>query len=153
MNFVINSQRWTEDFRQEDVITAPLLGVLITMVDPRMNLTQQVADEVRNHFPDKVYTTSIPRNVRLSAAPSLVSRPSSSRTSALATPATPWIASATWRAQLLQFMPWMANSETGNSPVTGSAEESAACVCIVESFHGVVRSQIRVDPCRGFSLS
>jgi chromosome partitioning protein len=40
------------------------------MVDPRMNLTQQVADEVRAHFRDKVYTTSIPRNVRLSEAPS-----------------------------------------------------------------------------------
>ena len=45
-------------------------GIVLTMVDPRMNLTQQVADEVRTHFPDKVYTTSIPRNVRLSEAPS-----------------------------------------------------------------------------------
>ncbi len=45
-------------------------GIVLTMVDARMNLTQQVADEVRNHFPDKVYTTSIPRNVRLSEAPS-----------------------------------------------------------------------------------
>ena len=40
------------------------------MVDPRMNLTQQVADEVRNHFVGKVYKTIIPRNVRLSEAPS-----------------------------------------------------------------------------------
>ena len=40
------------------------------MVDPRMNLTQQVADEVRNHFVGKVYQTTIPRNVRLSEAPS-----------------------------------------------------------------------------------
>ena len=47
-----------------------LAGIVLTMVDPRMNLTQQVADEVRTHFPDKVYTTSIPRNVRLSEAPS-----------------------------------------------------------------------------------
>ena len=45
-------------------------GIVLTMVDPRMNLTQQVAEEVRSHFPDKVYTTSIPRNVRLSEAPS-----------------------------------------------------------------------------------
>jgi chromosome partitioning protein len=47
-----------------------LEGILLTMVDPRMNLTQQVADEVRAHFVDKVYRTIIPRNVRLSEAPS-----------------------------------------------------------------------------------
>jgi chromosome partitioning protein len=45
-------------------------GILLTMVDARMNLTQQVADEVRAHFADKVYRTTIPRNVRLSEAPS-----------------------------------------------------------------------------------
>jgi chromosome partitioning protein len=45
-------------------------GILLTMVDPRMNLTQAVADEVRNHFDGKVYKTIIPRNVRLSEAPS-----------------------------------------------------------------------------------
>jgi chromosome partitioning protein len=47
-----------------------LEGILLTMVDPRMNLTQQVADEVRSHFTGKVYQTTIPRNVRLSEAPS-----------------------------------------------------------------------------------
>jgi chromosome partitioning protein len=47
-----------------------LEGILLTMVDPRMNLTQQVADEVRQHFADRVYKTIIPRNVRLSEAPS-----------------------------------------------------------------------------------
>ena len=47
-----------------------LAGIVLTMVDLRTNLTQQVAEEVRTHFPDKVYTTSIPRNVRLSEAPS-----------------------------------------------------------------------------------
>jgi chromosome partitioning protein len=45
-------------------------GILLTMVDPRMNLTQAVADEVRTHFEGKVYKTIIPRNVRLSEAPS-----------------------------------------------------------------------------------
>jgi chromosome partitioning protein len=45
-------------------------GILLTMVDPRMTLTKQVADEVRSHFEGKVYQTTIPRNVRLSEAPS-----------------------------------------------------------------------------------
>ncbi len=45
-------------------------GILLTMVDPRMNLTQQVADEVRSHFDGKVYQTIIPRNVRIAEAPS-----------------------------------------------------------------------------------
>ncbi len=45
-------------------------GILLTMVDGRTNLTQQVEGEVRNHFAKRVYTTVIPRNVRLSEAPS-----------------------------------------------------------------------------------
>jgi len=45
-------------------------GVLITMYDPRTNLSKQVLEEVKNYFKDKVYTTIIPRNVRLSEAPS-----------------------------------------------------------------------------------
>jgi chromosome partitioning protein len=45
-------------------------GILLCMVDTRQNLTEQVADEVRNHFGDRVYHTPIPRNVRLSEAPS-----------------------------------------------------------------------------------
>jgi chromosome partitioning protein len=45
-------------------------GILLCMVDPRQNLTDQVAGEVREHFGDRVYSTSIPRNVRLSEAPS-----------------------------------------------------------------------------------
>lgn len=43
--------------------------VLLTMYDPRNKLTQQVADEVRSYFGDKVSDTVIPRNVRLSEAP------------------------------------------------------------------------------------
>lgn len=47
-----------------------LEGVLLTMYDGRLNLTQQVVAEVKNFFPRKVYATVIPRNVRLSEAPS-----------------------------------------------------------------------------------
>lgn len=47
-----------------------LEGVLLTMYDSRTNLSDQVADEVKNHFSDEIYETVIPRNVRLSEAPS-----------------------------------------------------------------------------------
>ncbi len=45
-------------------------GILLCMVDARVNLTLQVATEVRKHFGNRVYDTQIPRNVRLSEAPS-----------------------------------------------------------------------------------
>ncbi|QOR66656.1 ParA family protein [Cytobacillus suaedae] len=45
-------------------------GVLLTMLDARTNLGIQVIDEVKKYFQDKVYKTIIPRNVRLSEAPS-----------------------------------------------------------------------------------
>jgi chromosome partitioning protein len=47
-----------------------LLGVLLTMYDKRNSLSEQVKNEVKNHFGDKVFTTIIPRNVRLAEAPS-----------------------------------------------------------------------------------
>ena len=47
-----------------------LEGILLTMYDRRLKLTEQVEEEVKTHFPDKVYKTIIPRNVRLSEAPS-----------------------------------------------------------------------------------
>ena len=47
-----------------------LEGVLLTMFDGRTNLAIQVAEEVKHYFPGKVYATVIPRNVRLSEAPS-----------------------------------------------------------------------------------
>jgi chromosome partitioning protein len=45
-------------------------GIVLCMVDSRQNLTEQVANEVRGHFDGKVYRTTVPRNVRLSEAPS-----------------------------------------------------------------------------------
>ncbi|MBC3516586.1 ParA family protein [Neobittarella massiliensis] len=45
-------------------------GVLLTMYDSRLNLTMQVVEEVKKYFGGKVYSVAIPRNVRLSEAPS-----------------------------------------------------------------------------------
>ena len=46
-----------------------IAGVLLTMYDGRLNLSRQVADEVRSYFGNKVYKTAITRNVRLAEAP------------------------------------------------------------------------------------
>ena len=45
-------------------------GLLMTMYDGRTNLSRQVVEEVRNYYPDRVFRTIIPRNIRLSEAPS-----------------------------------------------------------------------------------
>ena len=50
--------------------TLDIEGVLLTMYDERTNLGQQVARDVRDFFKEKVFTTVIPRNVRLGEAPS-----------------------------------------------------------------------------------
>lgn len=47
-----------------------IYGVVLTMYDGRTNFSAQVAQEVRRHFPGKVFRTAIPRNVRLAEAPS-----------------------------------------------------------------------------------
>ena len=47
-----------------------ILGVLLTMYDDRTNLGQQVASDIRSFFAEKVFTSVIPRNIRLGEAPS-----------------------------------------------------------------------------------
>lgn len=63
----------TNTLRQVKKLYNPRLdieGVLLTMYDARLNLTLQVVREVKQHFGDKVFKSVIPRNVRLSEAPS-----------------------------------------------------------------------------------
>lgn len=50
--------------------TIDIEGILFTMFDSRLNLTSQVVGEVKKHFPKKLFKTVIPRNVRISEAPS-----------------------------------------------------------------------------------
>lgn len=50
--------------------TLELLGVLPTMMDSRTTLSNQVHEEIKKHFPGKVFKTTIPRNIRLAEAPS-----------------------------------------------------------------------------------
>lgn len=50
--------------------TLDLLGVLATMVDSRTTLSNQVYEEIKKHFPGKVFKHTIPRNIRLAEAPS-----------------------------------------------------------------------------------
>ena len=59
-----------ERVRQAFNPTLEIQGIVLTMFDKRNNLSDQVAADVRDHFGDKVYKTVIPRNVRISEAPS-----------------------------------------------------------------------------------
>ncbi|HEX4917182.1 MAG TPA: ParA family protein, partial [Limnobacter sp.] len=47
-----------------------IIGLLRVMFDPRMTLAQQVSEQLEKHFGNKVFSTIIPRNVRLAEAPS-----------------------------------------------------------------------------------
>jgi chromosome partitioning protein len=66
------SQLMTTVSRVRDAVNPGLEieGIVLTMFDERMNLSKQVAEEVRSHFAEKVYQSVIPRNVRLGEAPS-----------------------------------------------------------------------------------
>ncbi|MBT4739273.1 MAG: ParA family protein [Rhodospirillaceae bacterium] len=59
-----------ERVRQSFNPTLEIQGIVLTMVDKRNNLSEMVESDVRGFFGDKVYTTVIPRNVRVSEAPS-----------------------------------------------------------------------------------
>jgi chromosome partitioning protein len=50
--------------------TLKIEGLLRTMYDPRISLTNEVSEQLKAHFGDKLYDTVIPRNVRLAEAPS-----------------------------------------------------------------------------------
>ncbi len=63
--------RLVEQIRQSDANPGlSVEGIVMTMFDGRTNLSQQVVDEVRSHFPEKAYHTVIPRNIRISESPS-----------------------------------------------------------------------------------
>jgi chromosome partitioning protein len=64
---LLNTIKLVKDNLNPDLKIA---GALMTMYDPRIKLAEQVIAEVRKYFPDKVYKAIIPRNVRLSEAPS-----------------------------------------------------------------------------------
>lgn len=64
---LLSTIRLVQKHLNEDLM---IHGVLLTMFDARTNLGIQVIDEVKKYFQDKVYKTIIPRNVRLSEAPS-----------------------------------------------------------------------------------
>ena len=64
---LLNTVRLVQKHLNSDLM---IEGVLLTMLDARTNLGIQVIDEVKKYFQDKVYQTIIPRNIRLSEAPS-----------------------------------------------------------------------------------
>jgi chromosome partitioning protein len=64
---LLNTVRLVQKHLNHDLV---IDGVLLTMLDARTNLGIQVIEEVKKYFQDKVYQTIIPRNVRLSEAPS-----------------------------------------------------------------------------------
>lgn len=65
-DLVSTIERTKENFNPE----LEIKGILLTMFDERTNLSKQVEDEIRNYFKTKVYSSIIPRNIRLSEAPS-----------------------------------------------------------------------------------
>ncbi|HIO92922.1 MAG TPA: ParA family protein [Leucothrix mucor] len=67
LSALIGSINTIRDSANDDLMVE---GILRTMYDPRNNLARDVSQQLNQHFGDKVYNTSIPRNVRLAEAPS-----------------------------------------------------------------------------------
>jgi chromosome partitioning protein len=67
LSMLLNTVRQVREVLNDRLVVA---GVLLTMYDSRTNLGQQVVNDVRHFFPRETFTTIIPRNVRLSEAPS-----------------------------------------------------------------------------------
>lgn len=67
LSLLLDTIRQVREVINERLVVA---GVLLTMYDPRTNLSQQVAQEVKQFFPKEIFQTIIPRNIRLSEAPS-----------------------------------------------------------------------------------
>ncbi|MBW7882343.1 MAG: ParA family protein [Caldilineaceae bacterium] len=67
LSLLLNTIYQVRNILNEKLVIA---GVVLTMYDARTNLGQEVVDEVRRYFPNEVFQTVIPRNVRLSEAPS-----------------------------------------------------------------------------------
>jgi chromosome partitioning protein len=61
---------YVDDLRDQSQATLELVGILLTMFDPRHPLAVQVEREVRQHFSERTLSTVIPRDVSLAAAPS-----------------------------------------------------------------------------------
>ncbi len=59
-----------DELRQEHNPALELLGCVLTMVDLRTNLSQQVIKDMRTHLGKKVFSTLIPRSIRIAESPS-----------------------------------------------------------------------------------
>jgi chromosome partitioning protein len=64
---LLNTIKTVQNIHNENL---DIEGLLLTMYDPRLRLSNQVVEEVKSHFPEMVFDTIISRNVRLSEAPS-----------------------------------------------------------------------------------
>lgn len=64
---LLNTFQIVKDDLNQDIF---IEGIVLTMFDPRNKLTHEVVKEMKNHFPEQLYETAIPRNVKLSEAPS-----------------------------------------------------------------------------------
>ena len=67
LSLLLSTARTVKENLNPDLL---LKGILLTMFDPRNTLSHKVAEQVKKHFKDRVFKTLIPRNVRLSEAPS-----------------------------------------------------------------------------------